>query len=557
MAQSCMHCGSAQQPGARCGQCGTSTAPPDLLVDPRSAAGNGPAGATVISSYGPVTSDVLPSQPRRTRRWTGRTAAVGAAALLAVGVSGAVYAATALSGGGAQPEDVLPADAVGFLKLDLDPAAGQKVAAYRLAQQFPDSGVRGEDSLRDDLIGRVLDGEDQADYDAHVKPWLGQRAGVAFLAPTADDPEELVAVLAVQVTDRDDAEAGLTALAAEEREDGSSAAFGFPDGEDYVLLAEDQAVVDQALRGGHLSDDADFRRSVDALDGDQIALGWMDVAAAWQAVPESERQRAREDADGLDPTGQVVLGVSVASDGVEMVAKSLDLSLGSTPELRSLADNAVGKGRATGLVQQLPADSLAAFSVTGLGPALSDLYTTYGSRVLDEEDVQTLRDETGLRLPDDLRALLGEEMAVAVGGDLNENGVRLDASVRSEDGARAVELIEKARDLAADEDPAAGRLAVQRSDSGYTLGYNSGGSPDTLGEADLFRRTVPDASTSGITAYVDIRRTIAEAERLDDGSTGLTDVQRRNLEPVRAAGYTATVDDGGNATMRLRVAVGD
>jgi hypothetical protein len=39
-----------------------------------------------------------------------------------------------LSGGGAQPDAFVPSSAFAFAKVDLDPAAGQKLAARRLAE---------------------------------------------------------------------------------------------------------------------------------------------------------------------------------------------------------------------------------------------------------------------------------------------------------------------------------------------------------------------------------------------------------------------------------------
>ena len=67
----------------------------------------------------------------------------GVVALVAALIGGITYGAASLSGGGTQPEDALPAGAIAFAKVDLDPAAGQKVDAIRFLRKFP--------SLRDRL----------------------------------------------------------------------------------------------------------------------------------------------------------------------------------------------------------------------------------------------------------------------------------------------------------------------------------------------------------------------------------------------------------------------
>lgn len=79
----------------------------------------------------------------------------------AIAVAGSAMAFAAfLGGGGAQPEDVLPANALGLVKLDLDPAARQKVAVYRLAERFPATSdvVADEDSIKDQLLRAVFAG---------------------------------------------------------------------------------------------------------------------------------------------------------------------------------------------------------------------------------------------------------------------------------------------------------------------------------------------------------------------------------------------------------------
>lgn len=516
---------------------------------------SGAAAPTGSYQLGPA--DVLPGQNSSPggRRRTGRMVAVAAAALLAVGVGGAaVYAATALGGGGTQPEQVLPRNAIGYVKLDLDPSAGQKLAAYRLAKKFPDSGVTNEDSIRDDLLNSLLSAEDdKADYEKNIKPWLGKRVGAAVLPPASASPDDPPVVVAVQITDRDKAQRGLTALAADPDADFS---WAFSKGDDYVLVAEDNAVAESAARQQqHLSDNQAFGTSVKALGGDQVALGWLDVSAVWKALPANDRAEALRSQPGLDPTGVVVIGAHVAEDGAEVVGKSLELSLGS-PDLQKSLNNPLVRSRSEGLIQEMPGDSLGALSLTGAGDGLSELYDTFAGDLDAEQEVQSYLEDYGLRLPDDLRAVLGKELAVSIGGNGFGDQGRYDLRVRTDDPDRAVELLTSARDDAAADEPAAGDVDIQKSDGGYSVSYGPAGDGSKLGDSSVFRRTVPDAGSSGFTYYMDMQRLVKTLDEYgDEGEAWLTDEQRRNLAPLQAVGYTAKLDDGGNATFRFRVAV--
>lgn len=537
----------------------------DVAADGRCLRCGAPPVADVVSSDGPAPfatghrlSDwgVQPGErPARVRSRT-RAAVVAAAGLLTVGVAGAAVAAGSfLSGGGTQPEDVLPAEAFGFVKVDLDPSAGQKLAAYRLAQKFPDSGVSSESSLRDDLLTSVLDAEDDAKYEAHLQPWLGSRAGVAWLPPSAEAPDDPRFVAAVQVRDRAAAQEGLTALRDGAPEGVEPWHWAFTANGDYVLLSDEQSAVDHAVDAPqHLADDEQFADAVAALGGDQVALGWLDVAGVWQALPEEQRAAAVAETPGLAPEGTVVVGAHVDDDGVEVLGRSLGFSAGDSPELAALLDTSLGRTAPTGLVEQLPADSAVAVGLTGLGEGLGQLYTSFADDLAQDEEVTTLLDTYGLRLPDDLEALLGSELAVGVGGALDEGAPRVDVRVRTPDPARALELLELARSSAeAAEVPGLEQVEVEQVDGGYTVHYPAGdvSGAGGLGSSDAFDRTVPDADSSGVTYYVDVAGLVG----LADASGGLTEQQRRNLEPITAAGYTARLEDGGNGTFRLRVTV--
>ena len=92
------------------------------------------------------------------KKWIG--GAVAAVVVVALTVAG-VAVVNAMGGGGAQPEDVLPANAMAFSKLDLNPSAGQKLAAYQLISKFPKAKekVTSEDtSIKESIFGSAFTG---------------------------------------------------------------------------------------------------------------------------------------------------------------------------------------------------------------------------------------------------------------------------------------------------------------------------------------------------------------------------------------------------------------
>ena len=92
-----------------------------------------PVGLTDAAS-----SDADPGPASPQRRRTSRALLVGGVAtVLVLGVGGAL-AIQQLSGSGPRPSDVLPGDTFGYVQVDIDPSAGQKLAAVRFLGKIPE-----------------------------------------------------------------------------------------------------------------------------------------------------------------------------------------------------------------------------------------------------------------------------------------------------------------------------------------------------------------------------------------------------------------------------------
>ena len=253
---------------------------------------------------GPVWADQVPAQEARPATTAeaaatqspagggrGRTVALVGSLLAIVGLgAGGAWAWQQVSGGGTQPESVLPSTTIAFAKVDLDPAGGQKLDAIRFARKFPRAKgqVREDSDLREVIIkglqnDKALKG---VDYAKDVEPWLGKRLGVG-LVPGKDADSKPVPVIALAVTDRDAARTSLPKLA--QSLDGECRVL-----DDYALCTEQGngqlAAVVSAAQKSPLSDNPTFTKDMGELGENGIAAAWFDAsklskAAGWPRPP--------------------------------------------------------------------------------------------------------------------------------------------------------------------------------------------------------------------------------------------------------------------------------
>lgn len=469
--------------------------------------------------------DVLPAHAPSRRAGTAAIVAIGVSAALVMGTG--AFAAASLSGGGPQPEDVLPSGAIAFAKLDLDPSAEQKERVFALTKRFPSAAkeIRSADSLREDLLRVALE-DSGLDYDEDVAPWVGDRVGVVALPSGGEEPDVLAAVAH---TDAAAAREALTRAAEDE-----DLAFVVLD--DYALIGDDQAVVDAAARADeHLADDEGFTEAVDALEGDQVALAWADIARVWDALPQEIRDQATTQ-EGLDPSGQVVVGVHALDDAIEVVGRTLDVSSG-------LADEpTVAAATGSGLAGRMPAKAVAALSLAGLGVAVEQGYDAFLGGLADlAPDLEAQAEELGLDLPEDLTTVLGDEAAVAAWGDLQAPEVLV--RTRAADPKAA-------RDVIADVLEATGSGqdvddVVMVLDDGLAAGTPGGlDAVDgaTLSDREEFTAAVPDAKDAGFVLWVSVQDVLDVAE-----------VDEPDAEALEAVGVTVSGGDGADVRFRIRV----
>lgn len=516
-----------------------------------------------------------PTGPTKSRR-------VPLLALASLGVVGVVaagaWAALSLMSSGEQAAAAVPADAVAYLSLDLDPSAQQKLEAIRIVKKFPalddELGLDAQDDLRRWAFEEIR-GDSCTDlaYDEDVAPWIGDRVAVAVLPPEKTGGEP-VPMVALQVTDQDAASSGLDAVAACAEKnaggaEGGEVAFAFTG--DYVVLAETQAVADGLVQDADeaaLADEAAFTRWTEAA-GDP---GIVSIYVSSQAVS-LMGDLTDELGGGMPGTmGGMpgMLGGPGSADELEQMAADFE-GLAGVVRFRDGAVEAemaagglpsgfAGAGDAVVGISDLPASTGAAFGFAVPEGWLQEYLEMMGEigGIPLEQMLAEGEAATGLELPEDIETLLGESVSLAVDSELDAEAVIASADPSTVPaGVRVVgdpaEILPVVDKIKAAVGPDADMLHVMEGDGAVAFGVNrdyvatlagDGG----LGDIASFRDVVPEAERATGVLYVDfaagdmwVQRLVEEFSRAMGGQAE-PEVEE-NMAALGALGVSSWVDE--------------
>lgn len=503
-----------------------------------------------------------------------RLAVAVAATVGVVVVAGAGFAVGSyLSGGGTQPEDVLPDTVIAYVDVDLDPAAEQKVNLARLLGQFPDvEGRYGhEPDLRELAVGTLVDGTELED--AQLDQWVGDRAGVGLAWD--EQTKALTPVAAIQTTDADEARADLGRVLDDDQ-------IAVSDG--YVVLTGDLLSGVRPASLAALSDPAPTSPS---------STSAADLVAAAQQSPLAEAAGFRDVFDHLDDG---VLTMYVDGPALSGAATTLASDLGATDLFDlGLADAGRTDSGLTGagltgagltgavlraepqalelvawtsahpydsttpvaLSEGLPASTLLAFEITDgdaivaqRWQALLDAGDDHGRSRELQRRLAEIEAQYGLILPDDLQTLLGTDAVVAVDGDGLLTGIPGVALRSLTDPQQAADLAQRLQQAL---DPLTGGFGVtaRALDDGMVVATTSdladevasaGGS---LGDDPTFGEALPDTGSATALLWLDLSQISSVAAMAAPDAAPV-------LDPLAALGASATPDDGGTR-LRLRL----
>ena len=501
---------------------------------------------SVYAQYG-VEDEALSS--RGSRKWVG--AAIAVVVVVALSVGGMTLLKV-LGGGGAQPEDVFPNSAVVFAKLDLNPSAGQKLAAYRLVSRFPrvkDKVTSEDTSVKDSIFSSIFTGGASwgLDYKKDLEPWLGDRIGFGVF-PAMDGDKKPEMALAIAFTDQNAAKAALDKAIAKAANKVETVGYAFADG--YVIVSDTSAHATALVQAGRVSPLAlpawsTYGDDVRALGSDQIGVAWVDLAAAYKLVPKDQLMNSplgqlQGTRDPMSATGRFVMGVHADPSYLEVTGKAIDLK-----GAKSLTD--AGAVKQAGLMASFPSDVFGAASATGLGKAGGALYTgLIGGG--DPVGARSMLSQLGIDSAEQVETLFGTETGVVVGGTIDD--LEYAVRTRGSDPDAALAVARKA--VAAAQIPG---LTVQKitDPDGILAVVGPGltaaivnGSGSKLGDKAEFRQVVPDLGTANFASYVNLAKLLPFLAKDNPKDA-------ESLKPLSALGLTAA--GGAEPSFRLRLSV--
>ena len=468
-------------PAGQPGQYGPPAAQPGQYGPPSGHQGPPPGQYGPPAGYPGYPGDqVVVGGPAPRRRGGRGVLAVVATATAVALTAGGVYAYTALSGSAAVLAAEVPADAVAYVEVNLDPPAAQKVAAIRFLRKLPDSGVGGEDgSLLESVVEPLIeDPEARRLFAENVRPWLGKHAAMV------GDPQdgEVRPVIVAATTDAGTTRTSMDRL---NTELGEKDRLGYVVSGDVVHIAETQQIAETAAKdagGGSLAADPTFSGDVERVGDDGIVTFWSDLAAAAE----------------LDPSGDAT-GEGRLVGSLRFTDSTADLVVRAIGNPASTGTDVVGPRLA-----ELPADTTAAVGLSGADGLVRSTYGQLEKAGLGRQ-LRRAEQESGLDLPGDLAALVGSRTVLALGGTEDDPHVGLVSTTPDPEAARRA-----AETLLSKIDPDT-ELTV-RSDGAGTVLASSGAYADAitgkgeLGKQPNFTAALPDLATATAAVYVDLTR---------------------------------------------------
>ena len=514
-------------------------------------------------------------QPSGRRRWPW---VVAIAAVVLFG--GGVWAFNAvLGGGGPQPAEAMPASTAAYFRVDLDPSAGQKIAALRLADRFPAledvAADLGED-LKRALVESIGDQDPEFaarfDYEDDFEPWLGDRIGVGIVLGDLEEPTPLIAI---QVTDRDAAEATLSDVLAHLEEDDPEGGSGFAFTGDYVVIAPTQEVADRAVSQAEEASLADNELFTEVHGG----LGDPGVASMWVGADLDELFGTTLTAQGAgeveaapagltDAAAQPELGELTMAAALRLDAGHVELAGQAILDTGSIEDVAAGIGSdldAAATLGRLPATTLFGLTFAGLDltteqrqDAWDQMMSGPAASGFDPEQLaDDLEESFGVVLPDDLFDLLSNDLTVALDASVLDVedplgpagfAAALVFDLSGDAGEQAVtklvDLIEESGlGLAVDND---GERAIIALSDEYLDELTGAAGVELLSDTGAAARALGTEEPVSAALYLDAGGLVDAAADGDAATEAVPDDVLANIEPIEAVGLSAWQEDRGD-----------
>jgi hypothetical protein len=556
-------------------------------------------------AYAPVQQPAPPPSRR-----IGVVAVVASVLAVVLVLAGGVVLWRTLAASGPRPAEVLPATTFALVTLDLDPSAGQKVAAIKTLRKLPSwnerTGLRPDSDLVEVLFERAQkDGFcPKVDYEKDVQPWIGERAGVGGVL-LEDKPTP---VLTLQVKDPGRAKEAFGDLAAC-ADAGKDVGWTVTD--DYLVVSDSTAHAEAIVSAGRtspLADDAAYQKWTGEAGGDGIVNAYVsrsatkvlrdglksglgglvpgggpglggglpggfpsDLPTGLPTDMPSELSELTEQPSGAGASAPYRTTPRTADDPAAAVDEALADFRGGAAVLRfadgglelSVATGGAKKSQGASLadhVADLPADTAAVLAVAVPDSAFDALGSDAGRMLTG-----LIGQASGLDVPEDLETLFGDSLSVSLGGEApadlgsvsSPGDLPLGLLVDGDPDAiqKVVAKVEARTGRSLSDLPA----TLKSGDDKVALASTPAYAAQLLGEGSLgddkdFQDAVPHADQAIALAYVSFDNDWTDAlqDLAKEGDDPDAKEVAANLAALRAFGASAWTDgDTGHALVRL------
>lgn len=375
-----------------------------------------------------------------------------------IGLVGATVVAgylTLFAAGTDRAARAVPADALAYATVYLQPSTGQKLNLALLLGNVPGfSDAANLDQKIHEIAARFL-GQAGIDYEADVRPWIGNRLSVA-IRPGSTDSGLPSGMLLIGVKDQAAAAAGMDGIAAGR---GLTAvddvyrdmAITVADGlawavlDDLVIVTIDRATLEAALDAEadarpSLAEDGGYTAAMRRLPADYLASAYLNMAAA------AEQAGLGEQVGGYSTVSAALLA---EPEGLRLDAIAPFDSDAATPEER--AGFAAGSRPST-LAEWLPADTQVSAAIFDLQRTAGAAEDQLGDEPATEGIIDTLNQlralaafGLGIDLDNDLLALFSSEAAVGL-SDVMTDAPHGQLVLRPPAAAAAATSLDRVRD---------------------------------------------------------------------------------------------------------------
>jgi hypothetical protein len=349
----------------------------------------------------------------------------------------------------------VPDDAAAYATVYLQPTTGQKMNLSTLLGHVPGfADAAGLDQKLHEISARFL-GQAGVDYEADVRPWIGNQLSIAA-RPGATLTDQPALLVLVDVKDRDSAAEAMQRIAAGRGQTATESThqgqpisvaddFTWALLDELLIVAVDQPSLEAALdaeadRRSSLADDAAYVAAMRRLPADHLAAAYLDLAQL-------------ADTAGV---GEQVAGYSTVSAALIAEPNGLRLQ-GVAPFDAEAAPSAVRGGFAlasepSSLASWMPAESEATAVLFGMRRAVE----TAEQGLAGEPGAQEITDALsqlralaafglGIDLDDDLLPLFDAEAGLAV-RDLTTTAPAGQLLLRPSDEGAAAAALDRMRD---------------------------------------------------------------------------------------------------------------